>query len=378
MEPPFLFGDAVKGDYFTDREEELRTLTLDLASGQNLLLFSPRRYGKTSLMIRVLENLKAKGIVGIYVDLFRATSLQNFGKIYADAITRATASKIEEAVQFVKEHFPAIVPRIVVRGQESTEFELDFEAPRRDLEKWLDEIYDLPQKIAERKKKRLVVVFDEFQEAAALGTGDIVERNLRARIQHHDRVAYVFMGSKRHLSDELFQDKTKPLYRIAKSMPLGKIPEPKLGAFIRSRFRSVKISVSSEDVAQILRRTGCHPYYTQQLCHEIYNAVVPGKKVSEAAIQKAAEQCIQTQSYAYITIWEGLAGKQRELATALSKTPGGNVYSQDFIARHDLGSPSSIQTALEALEKKGILERENGSYCLSDVLFAEWIRRKIA
>ncbi len=378
MENPFIFGDVVKGDYFTDREEELRTLTLDLASGQNLLLFSPRRYGKTSLIIRVLDNLKAKGIVGIYVDLFRATSLQNLGKIYADAITRATASKIEEAVRFVKEHFPAIVPRITVKGQGPSEFELDFEAPRRDLEKWLDEIYDLPQKIAERKKKRLVVVFDEFQEAAALGTGDIVERNLRAKIQHHDRVAYVFMGSKRHLLDELFQDKTKPLYRIAKSMPLGKISKQKLGSFIRSRFRSVKMGITPQEVAQILEMTDCHSYYTQQLCHEVYNAVIPEKKVSKAAVKKAAEQCIQTQSYAYTTIWEGLAGKQRELAIALSKMPGENVYSRDFIARHDLGSPSSIQTALEALEKKGILERENGGYSLSDVFFAEWIRRKIA
>lgn len=378
MENPFIFGDVVKGDYFTDREEELRTLTLDLASGQNILLFSPRRYGKTSLIIRVLDNLKTKGIIGIYVDLFRATSLQNLGKIYADAITRATASKIEEAVRFVKEHFPAIVPRITVKGGEPADFELDFEAPRRDLEKWLDEIYDLPQKIAQRKKKRLVVVFDEFQEAAALGPGDIVERNLRAKIQHHDRVAYVFMGSKRHLLDELFQDKAKPLYRIAKSMPLGKIPKSKLGSFIRSRFRSVKMTISPQEISQILDTTGCHPYYTQQLCHEIYNAVIPRKKVSTADAEKAAEQCIQTQSYAYTTIWEGLAGKQRELAIALSKMPGENIYSQNFIARHDLGSASSIQTALEALEKKGILERENGGYSLSDVFFAEWIQKKIA
>lgn len=378
MENPFIFGDVVKGEHFADREEELKTLSLDLAGGQNVLLFSPRRYGKTSLMIRVLDNLKAKGIVGIYVDLFRATSLQSLGKVYADAMTRATASKIEEAVRFIKDHFPTIVPRITIKGDEPAEFELDFDTPRRDLEKWLDDIYEMPQRIAERKKKRLVVVFDEFQEVASIGPAGSVERNLRAKIQHHDRVAYVFMGSKRHLLDELFQDKAKPLYRIAKSMPLGKIPKEKLASFIRSRFQSVQIKINPSEINQILEMTQCHPYDTQQLCHEVYNEIVPRKQVSQEAVKKAADQCLQLQSYAYTTIWEGLAGKQRELVTALSEAAGENIYSQEFVERHNLGSVSSVQTAVEALEKKGLVERENGGYCLSDIFFAEWVKRNIA
>ena len=378
MENPFVFGDVVKGEHFADREEELKTLALDLSSGQNILLFSPRRYGKTSLIMRVLEDLKSKGLVCVYVDLFRATSLQSLGRVYADAMTRATASKIEEAIQFIKDHFPTLVPRITIKGQEPAEFELDFEAPRRDLEKWLDKIYDMPQEIAKRKRKRLVVVFDEFQEIASLGAEGAVERSLRSKIQHHDRVAYVFMGSKRHLLDELFSDKTKPLYRIAKPMPLGKIPKEKLASFIKARLRSVHIAILRSDLDRILEITGCHPYYTQQLCHEVYNATVPRKQVSSANIAKACDNCVQAQSYAYTTIWEGLAGKQRELVMALSKAPGDNIYSQDFMERFALGSSSSVQTAIQGLEKKGLVDRENGSYYLSDIFFAEWVRSKIA
>lgn|SRR3989338_7755557 len=101
MDNPFVFGDVVKGAYFADREDELKTLTLDLLSGQNILLFSPRRYGKTSLIIKVLDHLKSKGIVCVYVDFFRVTSPQSLGKIYANAITQASASKLQEAVQFI-------------------------------------------------------------------------------------------------------------------------------------------------------------------------------------------------------------------------------------------------------------------------------------
>ena len=378
MENPFVFGEVVKGEHFADREDELKTLTLDLAGGQNVLLFSPRRYGKTSLIVRVMEGLKAKGLICAYVDFFRATSLQSLGKLYADAITRATASKIEEAIRFVRDHFPTIVPKVVVKGHGPAEFELDFEAPRRDLEKWLDEIFDLPQQIAQRKRKRLVVVFDEFQEISNLGAPGSLERAIRSKIQHHDRVAYVFMGSKRHLLDELFSDKARPLYRIAKPMPLGKIPPEKLSTFIRSRFQSVRIRIAPSEIRRILELTGCHPYYSQQLCHEVYNVAVPGKQVSARHIDEACDQCIQAQSYAYGTIWEGLSNKQRELVVGLSKVPGGNIYSQEFLEESGLHTASSVQTSVGALEKKGLVDRDNGSYILSDVFFVEWIKRKIS
>lgn len=378
MENPFVFGEVVKGEHFADREDELKTLTLDLAGGQNVLLFSPRRYGKTSLIVRVMEALKAKGLVCVYVDFFRATSPQSLGKLYADAITRATASKIEEAIRFVRENFPTIVPKVVLKGKGSAGFELDFEPPRRDLEEWLDEIFDLPQKIARRKKKRLVVVLDEFQEIANLGTPGAIERAIRAKIQHHDRVAYVFMGSKRHLLDELFSDKSRPLYRIAKPMPIGKIPEEKLALFVRTRFQSVHIRITPAEIQRILQMTGCHPYYTQQLCHEVYNAVVPGKQVSAKHIDGAADRCIEAQSYAYTTIWDGLSSKQRELVVAISRMSGQNIYSKEFLNESELRTASAVQTSVSALEKKGLVDRDNGSYILSDIFFVEWVKRKIS
>lgn len=378
MENPFVFGEVVKGEHFADREEELKTLTLDLASGQNVLLFSPRRYGKTSLIVRAMETLEAKGLVCVYVDFFRATSLQSLGKLYADAITRATASKVEEVIRFIHDHFPTIVPKVVFKGKGPAGFELDFEAPRRDLEKWLDEIFDLPHQIAQRKKRRLVVVLDEFQEIASIGTTGALERAIRSKIQHHDRVTYAFMGSKRHLLDGLFSDKSKPPYRIAKPMPLGKIPGKKLAAFIRSRFQSVHVRIAPAEIQRILEITLCHPYYTQQLCHETYNTVVPGKQVSAKHIEEASERCIQAQSYAYSTIWGGLSSKQRELVVALSKMSGQNIYSKEFLDESELRTASAVQTSVSALEKKGLVDRDNGSCILSDVFFVEWVKRKIA
>jgi AAA+ ATPase superfamily predicted ATPase len=379
MKNPFIYGDIVKGEYFTNREEEVKELTIDLSSGQNILLFSPRRYGKTSLILKVLDKLKKEDMIPIYVDLFRITSIYTFIKIYTSAITTATSTKLEEAVQFLKTHFPSLVPKIIVRSGEPAEFEFDFEAAKKDLDKVLDDLYDLPQKMAVKRKKQIVVVFDEFQEIAELNLP--IERSLRAKIQHHDKVCYCFMGSKRHLLDELFLDKNKPLYRIAKSVPLGKIAPEKFQSFIYSRFKSVNMDIEDNLIDEILKITSHHPYYTQQLCHEIFNICLP-KEGSHAItlkdIQAARNKCISAQSYAYSTIWDGLAGKQKDLVLALALNLEANVYSQEFLSKHKLGAPATMQTAVKALEKKGLLERSNGGYCISDVFFIEWIKTKIA
>lgn len=379
MKNPFIFGDVVKGEYFTNREEEIKELTSDLSSGQNILLFSPRRYGKTSLILKVLDNFKKEGIIPVYLDLFRITSVHSLIKIYTAAITQATATKLDETVQFLKTNFPTIIPKLAIKTSEPAKFEFDFEAAKKDIDKVLDDLYDLPQKMAAKRKRQMVVVFDEFQEITSLNLP--IERSMRAKIQHHDKVAYCFMGSKRHLLDELFSDKNRPLYRIAKPVPLGKIKPEKLKNFIRVRLKSVGMNIDTDLIGELLKITVCHPYYTQQLCHEIFNVCFSKKEIYTITvkdIELAKDKCISAQSYAYSTIWDSLTGKQKDLILALTLNPEANIYSQEFLSRHELGMPATVQTAVKALEKKGLLDRANGSYSISDVFFIEWIKKKIA
>ena len=334
-------------------------------------------------MMKVLDELKEDGFIIVYLDLFRVTSLQSFMRIYTTAIAKASVTKLDEAIQFLKDHIPTIIPKIVLKGEGTTEFELDFESGKKDIEILLDDLYDLPQKIAIKRGKRIVVVFDEFQEIITLDLP--IERQLRSKIQHHDRVAYCFMGSKRHLMDELFQDKNKPLFKIAKTIPIGRILPEKLTSFIHTRFKFVHMQIESKLIDKILQITSCHPCYTQQLCHEIFNRCisnVSNKKermvISSEDIGLAKDKCIQAQSYAYSTIWDGLTGKQKSLVLVLSLEPVANLYSQDFLIRYSLPAPATMQTAVKALVRKGILDHENGSYFVSDIFFVEWIKKKIA
>jgi len=372
MQNPFTFGDIVSGEHFVDRQREISELTQALLSRTNVIIASPRRYGKTSLALEVFRRINKQGVLTIYVDLFPATSRIRFIEIYAEAISRASRDKLEEAVAFLKEILPT--PKIVIKAQGIPGIEVELERTRKDDETLLASILDAPEKLAEKKKKCVAVAFDEFQEIDNLN-GEQMQREIRGKIQHHSKVAYVFLGSRRHLLDKLFSDKMKPLYRMGKPFNLGPIPNHDFKNFIRREFESTKIHISDNIVDEILSFTECHPYYTQQLCHETWNLTSSESRVEKSHVTKAIQNVLTSQSYAFVTIWESLPPSQRALLRGVAINGGTRIFSKEFVRSHSLGTSSNVQKAAQYLVDRGFLERIDGSYVVTDVFHREWLRR---
>ncbi len=369
---PFTFGDVVSGDDFADREREIKELTQAILSRTNVIMASPRRYGKTSLVLELFRRIQDKGILTIYVDLFPATSRARFVEIYASALSQASRGKLEEAVAFLKEIIPT--PKIVIRPEGVPGIEVELERTGRDMEGLFNSILDAPQKLAKKRKKLVAVAFDEFQEIDNLD-GEQIQRELRTKIQRHSGVAYVFAGSRRHLLDRIFADKTKSLYRIGKPFYLGPIPVDDFNNFIRKKFEATKIRIPDRIAEQILSFTSCHPYYTQQLCHEIWNLARPGSRVEPSQLKRAIESVLVSQNYAFTTIWDSLAPTQRALLRGIAIDGGTKIFSKEFVARHTLGTPSNVQKATQYLVERGFLERIDSDYAITDVFQGEWLRR---
>lgn len=378
-ENPFVFGTIVSNESFTDRKNEIAELVKDLTGKTNLIIFSPRRYGKTSLIFQVMEKLRKKGVTCVYVDLYPATNKAKFANIIASAIAQTKVGKIDEVVQFIRDLIPPI--RLTVRPEIMSEMnnsgiELELSKGKEDIDANLTKLYDLPERIARKMKKRMVVVFDEFQEIAKLD-GEEIENNFRTKIQQHKNVSYVFMGSQRHLLDQMFNDKNRALYRSGKPFNLCKIPENEFRVFIKEKFQIGKIQVSEKNIDVILQLTECHPYYTQQLCHEVWNCCKSqgSKTVKDTDISKAAEQVMKNQNYAYTSLWDSIRGKQRVLLSSMASSGGKKIFSSDFRDRHSLGAPSTVARAADTLEERGLIEKEEGNYVISDIFFKEWLKR---
>ncbi|MCK4495394.1 MAG: ATP-binding protein, partial [Candidatus Aminicenantes bacterium] len=164
MKNPFVYGEVVTGKDFADREDEIKELTRDLKDCEKIFLISPRRYGKTSLIINTLSKLRDAGIYSIYLDLYKATSLHKLLELYAREIAQEVETKLERAIRFMEETLPGLRPKITLNANGSPSIGIDYISSKLDVLRFLDEVFNLPQKLALKKKRNFVVVFDEFQE----------------------------------------------------------------------------------------------------------------------------------------------------------------------------------------------------------------------
>lgn len=376
MTNPFCYGRAVAGEFFTDREHEIKTLKNSLKSGQNVIVTSPRRYGKTSLIKRVLLDLKRQGLLTVYVDLYPAISKEKLISIYAKAIAENLGtSRIKKTFSTVCRFLPRLIPRLTIRTDGGAEFEFGFDFRDNNRMPVLEDLYEAVHKIAYQKKKHAVVVFDEFQEILNFGD-DEIERSMRSHFQFHKNVAYAFLGSKAHLMYNIFSDSSRPFYKSGTFFPLKKMPPQALTKWIRKRFSENKIRLAKEAQDKIIRLTANHPYFVQMLCHFIWNLYHHKKLITVKEVDESLEEALTSQSENYLNIYDNLTAKQRRFIIALAKEPEANIFSTDFLTSYRIGSPSGVQRVIKSLMEKSLIEKGNGRYVFYDAFFPLWLNKQ--
>jgi hypothetical protein len=374
MKNPFVYGKVARGESFADRERELAELSSDILSGQNVIVFSPRRYGKTSLILEVLDRVRAQGALTLYLDLFKVVSEDDFVASYAREVARLLEGGVRTVLNRIRSLLPRLVPKVTVKGEGiEVEFEFDLRGKREPL---LDDLFEAVATLAAERGKPAAVVFDEFQELAAWDEEERVQRQMRAHFQHHPQVAYIFLGSKRHLMQDIFQNQNRPFYRFGKHFPLGKIPEEEFALFIESRFADTGFRVEEGVPERILAVTENHPYYTQVLCHVLWDRLRDEKVVTREHVDQGVEEVLSREAHAFHDIWDTLPLKAKQLLVALATegTPRAEIYSAKFLQRHNLGPASSVQRAVAHLLSDEILERVDGAYEFTDVFFKRWLQ----
>jgi hypothetical protein len=376
---PFRYGDVATGSFFTNRERELSALHDDVVAGQNVVIISPRRFGKTSLIVEAARRLRAERVLVAYVDLFRAPTKERFIDLVASAVYEGLVNPLERLRQNALELFQKlpIQPRVSIGPDGTPSFEFSLGQRTRDIDRTLEELLALPGKIALERQRRVAVVFDEFQQVLE------IDRHLpglmRAVFQMQSEVAHIFLGSQRHLMNDVFNERNQPLYKMAKPLTLRPISRDDFAPFIAARFQETGLHISAEAVEAILDTTGGHPHDTQELCYFTWALARPRNvaAIGASEIEEALGQLLDAESAHFTTLWESLSAHQRVLLVALTHEPG-PIYSEAFRGRHRLGSAASVQRSVARLVAREIVEQETGNgYRVSDVFFRSWIARRI-
>jgi uncharacterized protein len=379
MENPFVYGEVVPAAAFVDRVDELQRLSTDLESGQKVFLISPRRYGKSSLVSRALASLEKRGVLAVQLTVSSYSSYVAFLEGYARAVLAAT-TRWERAVSWMREALGAARPEVRLErdGPAGAAFAVSFPTVRteREVSRLAAEVYQLPARLADVRRRRVAVSLDEFQAVAAFNGGS-VEEALRAAVQHQRQVGYVFAGSEPTLMERMLGPK-RPFYKAGPVMRLEKIPPDVFGRFIESRFTRSGIRAEPGFAAAVLELAGHLPYDVQRLAHEVWDDARAGgwRKLGLDHLHSTLRRLLTEQAIVFESTWERLTLSQRAVLRAVVIEDGRELLSADVRHRHRLGGPSTVQAALAALGRQDVVTRDGSRYVVVDSLLREWIVRR--
>lgn len=375
MRNPFQYGGVVSGESFCNRTRELADLRRSVENAEKLFVYSERRLGKTSLIRKVLRELPEDEYLTVYIDLWPTDGETSFVLTCAKAFSEAMATTTDKLLTTAKTFFSRLVPSVSANDDGKPVVTFGFDQKRPDVP-LLEEVLAMPMKAAEKEGKHVVIVFDEFQQILEYES-DTVERLLRSSIQHQSDVAYIFCGSRKHLIRQMFMDSQRPMYRSGAHYPLGLITEDHWQGFISGKFSETGKIIRPEIISALCRLTEGHPFYTQHLCHPLWELCEEGCEVTEDMIDQATQLLLQRESYAFMNLWDSLTRNARRLLKGVAAEGAGTqVFASEFIRKYQLGSSSNAQRAVDLLLKKDIIDKEEVGIVIPDRFFRLWINSK--
>lgn len=379
MTNPFVYGEVVPASAFVDREAELDRLTSDLRDGQKIFLISPRRYGKSSLVRQALRSAARGGALTVEVTVSSYSSYVAFLEGYARALV-ASESRLDRARNWLRELFTDARPEVRLEADAGGRSQLAVSFPsvrsERDISRLAQEVFALPGRIAETRRRRLAVALDEFQAIGAFDGGS-VEHALRAAVQHQREVGYVFSGSEPALMERML-GRNRPFYKAGPVMRLQKIPADRFAQFIEAKFKASGIKSAPGVAPSIVELAGNLPYDVQRLAHEVWDDVKAGgaRAVDLDDLHSTLKRLLGEHDSLFEGTWQRLTLPQRGALRAAVLEDGLELLSADVRARYRLSGTSTVQASLSALVRDDILAREGPRYTVADSLFREWVARR--
>jgi hypothetical protein len=374
---PFRFGALALDDAFTDREAEIAELTADVMNGQDVVVFAPRRYGKTSLVWRASQELVRKKVLVASVDLMTTPTPAKLAEKLARAIHDDIASPLLRARDRLKVFADLRVrPTIAVEPETGTvAFRFEVTERREDIDATIESLLELPARLAGERDRKVALVLDEFQEVVDIDPK--LPRLMRAVFQAQPEVAHVYLGSKRHMMRRIFSDENEPFWRSAKQMELGVIEPEKFRAYIRRQFERGARFIAADGIEAILAATGGHPYATQELCYFAWQETPAGEVCEAERVAVALEKVLRSEHAHFSLLWERASSVQRLLLEELAREPG-RPLSADYRRRRNLPGASTVQRAIEALERDELVGRDRGMVRIVEPFLAAWLLRETA
>jgi len=369
---PFKHGKVINGSYFVNRKRDIVYLENNFQSKINTIIISPRRWGKSSLVMEASRGLakKNKKIKFVYLDMFNIRNEAEFYEVFTQKILKASYTSWEERIKKSKLFFKHLLPKFSFGLDPQTEFSVSFNWD--DVIKTPSEILNLPETISKEKNIEIVVCLDEFQNIAHFKKPIEFQKKLRAHWQHHQVATYCLYGSKRHMMTEIFEHKAMPFYKFGDVFFLQKISTQHWVKYIINKFNKSKKVISPKNAEYFIKLVENHSYFVQQLANIVW--MNTEKETSEAIIEQSITQLINQYDMLFQKELDSLTNHQVNFLKALvNKEP--QLSNKNTIRKYRLGTSGNVNRVKLALISKEVIDKYNNKIEFLDPLFKLWFQR---
>ncbi len=359
---PFTLGIISSDQEFCNREKEVEELTRHAL----------RRYGKTSLVKRVMARVSSQGYLAVYVDCFSVIAREDLVQKFASAVIASMGKNVIEG-DFLRKTvklFKRIVPSLDIKPDGvsiSAKYDQSTGFPYL-----IEDIFSGVARHLRSKKTKCLIVFDEFQEISELKESKQVEGLLREQVQALSDMGCFFVGSRRRILRSMFNDRKRPFFKLAFNYPLEKISREELANHIVKLFAKTRKACSLTLAGDVYDHVEGNTYYVRKLSHLLWD--MTEKEVTPDLLSAAKAELLEAEGLDLQGVFAGLLMGEKKLAMALAKEPTGKPYAMDYLKKHNL-SPGGLQKSMKSLQGKDIVEPDHeGIYRLTDPLFGRWCR----
>ena len=369
---PFVVSGRIRTEYFCDRHIEAERLTRLLLNGNNVVLKSDRRMGKTGLIQYCFDKPElSKGYYTFFVDILHTSCLQELVHELGRAVYEQTVSHGKKMTQrFLK----ALRSLSGMMGFDANTGMPTFSLSLGDIEQpeyTLEEIFQYLQ----QADRPCIVAIDEFQQI-----GNYPEKNiealLRGHIQKIDNCRFVFAGSEKHMLGRMFDNANRPFYKSADSIFLNAIDRDVYVDFIHKMFTDKGRGIEDTVAGYVYDMFDGHTYYVQKTLNEAFSFTPKGKQCTDETIWLSLQAILDGNDMFYRETLSRIPLRQKSLLYAIAADgKASQITSSSFIKRHKLASASSVQSAVKKLVENDYVVEDYKQYRVSDRFFSMWMQR---
>ncbi|MEI6790352.1 MAG: AAA family ATPase, partial [Myxococcaceae bacterium] len=368
---PFRFGDPVQGDYYLPRSELAKTVFQFLENRVHVVLIGPRRFGKTSFTLNLLESFEKKLCTCFFIDIFNITSHKDFLQQTLRALKskRGWSGPIKDLIDLIPNLRPKILAEVdSLTGQPSLGLTFD-KSSDKDVKELIQDVLAGMDNIGQR----VIIAIDEFQKIAEINDQGWLEATLRTHMQQLKNTSFLLTGSRRSLIYDMLNNHARPLYRSCQPIEFPSFGD-EFADWVIKRFSDIGIECDREAVSYLKKAVQDTPNYVQMVCFHL--AAEGHRQITLKEVESTLETVVRQNAYAYQTLLNSLTITQQR-ALRLAAKESKQIFAKELLAKYEISSGPALASTIKSLKEKGILDEEGstkGAVVFDDPLFAIWLR----